>query len=79
MSWFELGNVLEVLGEKCKNEAENTRLIMYSIFQSQSTKEIKPSDIMKFEWDNENPEENKYKALLSKDDATIIMNRVKKA
>lgn len=36
-----------------REEWERTRFLAYSVFQSQSTKKLKPTDIIKFKWDNE--------------------------
>ena len=49
MDFIELESLLNALGDKYKREAEQVRLVMYSIFQSQSTKKLKVTDIMKFD------------------------------
>jgi len=36
-----------------RDEWERTRFLAYSVLQSQSKKKMKPTDIIKFKWDNE--------------------------
>jgi len=75
MNWWELNNVLEAIFENNKDSAENNRLLMYSIFQSQSSKKIKPEDIIKFSWDEKEVEIDKNK-YITKDDALEIIKRI---
>lgn len=50
-----------------RHQLENTRFICYTIAQSNSTKSLKPSDIMHFEWDIK--EDNKKKNVtITKED-----------
>ena len=37
-----------------REEWERTRFEAYIIAQTQSTKKLKPTDIIKFQWDNDN-------------------------
>lgn len=48
---YEVNDIIECLPYLDKNEWERNRGIMYSVFQSQCTKQLKPSDIIKFPWD----------------------------
>ena len=76
MNWWELNNVLEAIFENDKDNAENNRLLMYSIFQSQSTKKLKPQDIIKFSWDEETVVEVDESKYMTKDDALEIIKRI---
>lgn len=78
MTWWELDNVLTELNEDYKVEANNIRLLMYSVFQSQSSKKLKLTDVMKFEWEKEAVIEVDESKLISLDDAKNIINRIKK-
>lgn len=51
MKYYELKPILKNLNVSLKNDWEIARQISYIIAQSQSTKKIKPSDIMQFPWD----------------------------
>lgn len=75
MNWWELNNVLEAIFENNKDSAENNRLLMYSIFQSQSSKKIKPEDIIKFSWDEKEVEIDKNK-YITKDDALEVIKKI---
>lgn len=58
MQWYEVEACLEGLDHKNRNGWEQTRTISYLIAQSNSTKKLKPTDILKFHWDSEVKEEN---------------------
>ena len=51
MKFYELSPILKNMNVSVKNDWEIARQISYIIAQSQSTKKIKPSDIMHFPWD----------------------------
>lgn len=51
MKFYELSPILKNLNVSVKNDWEIARQISYIIAQTQSTKKIKPSDIMQFPWD----------------------------
>lgn len=51
LKYYELKPILKNLNVSVKNDWEIARQICYIIGQSQSTKKIKPSDIMQFPWD----------------------------
>lgn len=78
MTWWELDNILTELNEDYKVEANNIRLLMYSVFQSQSSKKLKLTDVMKFEWEKETVIEVDESKLVSLTDAKNIINRIKK-
>lgn len=48
---YELDVMLDCLDSSIKQAWEQTRYQCYSIFQSQSSKKIAPTDIMQFNWD----------------------------
>lgn len=52
MEPYEINAALEGLEYKYKEKWEQTRMICYVIAQSNSTKKIAPTDILKFPWDN---------------------------
>lgn len=52
MKPYELGIILNNLNLSVKNDWEVARQIMYVTAQTQSTKRLKPQDIMKLPWDN---------------------------
>ncbi|MGL5894556.1 MAG: hypothetical protein ACRCZM_08080 [Bacteroidales bacterium] len=49
---FELESVFIGIELKERSSWEQARAIAYTTAQSQSTKKLKPDDIMKFRWDN---------------------------
>lgn len=51
MKFYELSPILKNMNVSVKNDWEIARQISYIIAQTQSTKKIKPSDIMQFPWD----------------------------
>lgn len=51
MKWYEINYILNNYQYRMKNECELTRNVAYIIAQSNSTKRIKPTDIMQFDWD----------------------------
>lgn len=53
MRYYELKPILNNLNVSVKNDWEVARQICYSVVQSQSSKKIKPSDIMQFPWDKD--------------------------
>lgn len=56
MEPYEINAALEGVEYKYRETWEQTRLICYVIAQSNSTKKIKPTDILKFPWDNQTAE-----------------------
>ena len=48
---YEVKAVLENLQHKNKTGWEQARMISYIIAQTNSTKQLSPTDIMKFDWD----------------------------
>lgn len=48
---YEIGDLLKGLSTKNKESWEQTRFISYITAQVNSTKKLKPTDILKFSWD----------------------------
>jgi hypothetical protein len=53
MQVYELNLILSQLQYRNKNSWEQTRFISYIVAQTNSSKKLKPTDIIKFAWDNE--------------------------
>ena len=53
----ELEPLINNLHKKDRNGWEQARMIAYVIAQCNSTKKLKPTDIMQFTWDNDTTEE----------------------
>lgn len=51
MALYELDIMLDCLDNSVKQQWEQSRYICYTTIQSQSTKKLKPEDIMSFKWD----------------------------
>ncbi len=52
MEWYEVDSCLEGLRNKNKTGWEQTRFLGFITAQTQSTKQLKPTDILSFDWDN---------------------------
>ena len=57
MQMYELEPLINNLHKKDRNSCEQARMIAYVIAQCNSTKKLKPTDIMQFTWDNDTTEE----------------------
>lgn len=53
MQIYELETLINSLYQKNKESWEQTRLLAYIVAQVNSSKKLKPSDILSFVWDNE--------------------------
>lgn len=62
MKWYEVEACIKGLENKNKASWEQCRFISYMIAQVNSTKKLKPTDILSFNWDKE------------EDDNTMITN-----
>lgn len=51
MNWDEVRILLDELEVSNRDSWEQTRLIMWATFQSQSSKRIKPIDVLPLSWD----------------------------
>jgi hypothetical protein len=76
MDWAELNAVLNSINEQAKLQFELNRMVMHSIYQVNSRKRLKPTDIMQFDWDKETTEDTPNTNLLSLDDATKLINNI---
>jgi hypothetical protein len=54
MQVYELNLILSQIPYCNKNSWEQTRFISYVVAQTNSSKKIKPTDLIKFSWDNDN-------------------------
>ena len=83
MQLYELEVILDNLQLRHKQNWEQTRLLAYIIAQSNSTKKINITDVIKFNWDNEKNETidimtDEDKDRLRKKSAEIIKELNKK-
>ena len=65
MKFYEIPELVKGLNLKSRESWEQTRLLAYMTAQVNSTKTIKPTDILQFEWDEKEPVEEK---MISKAD-----------
>ena len=56
MQMYELSSLLKNIFKKNRESWEQARMISYVIAQSNSTKQLKPIDILKFSWDEKVPD-----------------------
>lgn len=61
-----------------KQDWEQTRLKCYITAQSQSTKKLQPSDILKFSWDNEATNKENKNTYISKQDIERLKAKANK-
>lgn len=52
MTSNEVSYIMNKHDENFKNEWNQTRQICYTIIQSQSTKSLQPTDVLRFPWDD---------------------------
>lgn len=64
---YELNEILKNYQYHFRNEYEQTRILSYIIAQSNSSKKLKPSDILKFDWDNQETEKTETKQMTKED------------
>ena len=53
MKWYEIEAALNGLEDKNKTSWEQTRMIAYITAQCNSTKKLKPTDLISINWDEE--------------------------
>lgn len=75
MKWYEINYILNNYQYRMKNECELTRNVAYIIAQSNSTKRLKPTDIMQFDWDKQINKEADKK--LSEKDIELYRKKAK--
>ena len=59
LQFYELDVLTENLQLSYRQSWEQTRQISYIVAQTQSSKKLKPTDIMKFSWDGETKKSDK--------------------
>jgi len=80
MEWYEVDSCLKGLSNKNKTGWEQTRFLGFITAQTQSTKKLKPTDILSFEWDQLS--ENKETTITNndierlKEKAKITLNKL---
>ena len=75
MEMYELDLILSNYQYHYKNEMEMNRNISYIIAQCNSSKKLKPQDIIKFPWDNEDVK--KESKQLTEADLQLFRNKAK--
>lgn len=64
---YELEDILDLIKYSYKQEWEQTRFNAFINAQINSSKTLKPTDIIKFDWDNENEGDNKVTTISEQD------------
>lgn len=72
---YELNVILSILEYNTKQEWEQTRLKCYIQAQTQSTKKLKPTDIIEFNWDKV---EQKKNTSVTKEDIARLREKANK-
>lgn len=67
MQFYEIPELVKGLNLKSRESWEQTRLLAYMTAQVNSTKKIKPTDILQFEWDCEKEPDDKEKTISKAD------------
>ena len=82
MTLGECAAYIRGMQRKERERWEQTRMIMYAVVQSNSTKELDPEDVMKFAWDKESPamseEERMQRRLDEERELSELRERAKK-
>lgn len=76
MNWKELECILSALDQNIKTDYEQLRMIIHSIYQVNSTKQINPTDILKFSWEIEQEPEIVEADLLDFEKAKKLINNI---
>lgn len=74
MQLYEAKALLKYSDYSSRDSWEQSRLVAYIIAQVNSTKKMRPTDIMKFKWDNEFDEEH---TGISNDEIERLRNKAK--
>ena len=72
MKWYEVEACIKGLENKNKTSWEQCRFISYIIAQCNSTKKIKPTDILSFTWDKEDDNKN---TMITNEDIERLKNK----
>lgn len=73
MQWYEAEACLQGLEDKNKVSWEQTRFISYVTAQVNSTKKLKPTDILSFTWDK--PEEASKETIITNEDIQRLKDK----
>lgn len=73
MQMYEARALMKYDYYSSKDSWEQSRLVAYVMAQVNSTKRLKPTDILQFEWDKQNNEANK----ISDEDIARLQNKAK--
>ena len=73
MQWYEVEACLKGLENKNKAGWEQTRFISYVTAQVNSTKKLKPTDILTFTWDKE--EETSKETIITNEDVQRLKDK----
>lgn len=77
MEEWEVNDMLDNLRYLERNEWERSRYAIYSNIQINSKKKLKPTDIMKFEWDDEKETETFENKTITKEDIKRLNEKTK--
>lgn len=69
---YEIEPLIKSMQEMDKTGWEQTRLISYVMAQCNSSKKLKPTDIIKFSWDNQD-----YDTAISNEDIQRLKEKAK--
>lgn len=72
MQMYELEPLISNIHKKNKESWEQTRLLAYITAQVNSTKKLKPTDIISFSWDNDTSD-----TAISNEDVQRLKNKAK--
>ena len=76
MQMYEIDACLDGMSMCYKQDWEQCRMITYMIAQTNSTKKLKPSDIMSFAWDKE--DDTEHDTFISNDDIERLKEKSNK-
>ena len=76
MQPYELSVILGVLEFSCKQEWEQTRFVSYITAQTQSSKKLKVTDIVKFSWEKDDEKKNTSISKYDIERLTAKANRI---
>lgn len=75
---YELDMILSMLEYNKKQDWEQTRYLSYITAQSQSTKKLQITDVLKFSWDNEATNKENKNTTITKEDIDRLKRKAEK-
>ena len=75
MQWYEVETCIYGLEKKHKTSWEQCRFLSYIIAQVNTTKKLKPTDILSFNWDN--IEDSDKNTAISNEEIERLKNKAK--